>query len=73
MNVCARVYSRLQYICVLSIRCTVLPVGKVVGQHGVHQLMHLLLLSAAEQLWIHLEQATNAQLHGTNAKANFFS
>lgn len=56
-------YSRLQHVCVLALRCSVLSVGKVVGQHGVHQLVHLLLLSAAEQLWIHLEQTTDDQLH----------
>lgn len=65
--VCVCVYSRLQQVCVLSLRCAVLPVAQVVGQHGVHQLMHLLLLPAAEQLWIHLEQTADAQLPSTKA------
>lgn len=63
---CASVYSRLQYVCVLPLRCSVLSVGKVVGQHGVHKLMHLFLLSAAEQLRIHLIHTTDAQLHRMN-------
>ena len=54
MHVC--VYSRLQHVSVLPLWCAVLPVREIVGQHGVNQLMHLLLLSAAEQLRIHLKE-----------------
>ena len=54
--VCVCVYSRLQHVCVLSLWRAVLPVREVVRQHGVDQLTHLLLLSGAEQLRVHLKK-----------------
>lgn len=48
-------YSRLQHISVLSLRCSVLSVGQVVVDHGVDQITELLLFSGAVKLRVDLK------------------
>lgn len=55
-SVCTCADSRLQNVRVLSLDRAVLSVREVVRQHGVDELTHLLLLSAAEELRVDLEE-----------------
>ncbi len=47
-------YSRLQHIGVLSLWCAVLSIGQAIVDHGVNQIIELLLLPSAVKLRVDL-------------------
>lgn len=55
-------YSRLQQICVLSLRRAVLSIGQVVVDHGVNQIAQLLLFSGAVKLRVDLTNTQNTRV-----------